>query len=92
MAMLKDEIERLEATDPEGTAVAIRRHSLAALEQQWDVETERTRRHLAARDQLRADGARILDATGGNEKSIRPWDTLGEMVRTRIARLAFSSP
>ena len=91
MATLKDEIERLEATDPDGTAVAIRRHGLAALEDQWDVETERTRRHLAARDQLRADGIRILEATGGKEKSIRQWDTLGDMVRTRIARLAFSS-
>jgi hypothetical protein len=91
MTALKDEIEHLESTEPDGTAVAVRRHSLAALEQQWDLDTERTRRHLAARDQLRAEGIRILEATGGNERSIRAWDTLGDLVRTRIARLAFSS-
>ena len=55
-------------------------------------ETERIRRYLAARDQLHAEGVRILTAMGRAESSIRQWDTLGALVRTRIARLAISAP
>jgi hypothetical protein len=29
---------------------------------------------------------------GQNERSIRQWDTLGALVRTRVARLAISPP
>jgi len=70
----------------------VRRQNLEALENQWERETERIRRTLAARDQLRAEGVRILTAMGQNERSIRQWDTLGALVRTRVARLAISPP
>jgi hypothetical protein len=92
LTTLRREIEELEATDPDGTRLAIRRQGLAALEQQWDEETERIRRYLAARDQLHADGVRILTAMGRSETDIRRWDTLGALVRTRIARLAITAP
>jgi hypothetical protein len=92
IASLRNEIERLEATEPAGTRLAARRESLAIVEQQWDRETERIRRWLAARDQLRADGVRILAGLGRTELGIRQWDTLSALVRTRIARLAVSAP
>jgi hypothetical protein len=89
---LRREIEQLEATEPDGTRLALRRQSLTALEEEWDRETERIRRYLASRDQLHAEGVRILTAMGKSENSIREWDTLGALVRTRIARLAISPP
>jgi hypothetical protein len=91
MATLRREVDELEATEPAGPRLALRRQSLAALEDQWDRETERVRRFLAARDQLHADGVRILTSMGRSGSSIREWDTLGAMVRTRIARLAVSA-
>lgn len=88
MTVLRREIDELAATEPGGTRLAARRESLAALEEKWDRETDRVRRFLGARDQLHADGVRILVSTGRSEASIREWDTLGAMVRTRVARLA----
>ena len=92
ISTLRREIERLEATEPAGTRLPARRESLAILEEQWNRETERVRRWLAARDQLHADGVRILTGLGRSELGIREWDTLGALVRTRIARLAVSTP
>jgi hypothetical protein len=92
IAILRREVEELEVSEPGGAALASRRQSLAMLEAEWESETERVRRHLAARDQLHAEGVRILTAMGRGENSIRQWDTLGALVRTRIARLAISAP
>jgi hypothetical protein len=89
---LRREVEELAATAPASAALAVRRQNLAALEAQWERETERVRRYLAAHDQLHGDGVRILTATGGGENSIRQWDTLSTLVRTRVARLAISAP
>ena len=88
MTVLRREIDALAATDPGGTRLAARRESLVVLEEKWDRETGRVRRYLGARDQLHADGVRILVSMGRSEASIREWDTLGAMVRTRVARLA----
>ena len=92
ISTLRREVEALEATEPASGRLAIRQHSLGVLEQQWEAETERLRRYLAAHDQLHADGVRILIAMGRSELDIRQWDTLGALVRTRIARLAISAP
>jgi len=92
IAILRREVQQLEAREPGGAALAARRQSLAMLEAEWETETDRVRRHLAARDQLHAEGVRILTAMGRGENSIRQWDTLGALVRTRIARLALSPP
>jgi len=89
---LRTEIEELEVSEPGGARLTARRQSLTTLEAEWESETERVRRHLAARDQLHAEGLRILNAMGRGENSIRQWDTLGALVRTRIARLAISAP
>jgi len=90
MTTMRREIDALAATEPAGRELAARRQSLTVLEEEWDRETERVRRYLGARDQLHADGVRILTAMGRSETSIRQWDTLGALVRTRIARLAVS--
>ena len=92
IATLRREIDLLEITEPRGARLAARQESLAILDEQWDRETERIRRWLAARDQLHADGVRILTGLGRSELGIREWDTLSAMVRTRIARLAISAP
>jgi hypothetical protein len=92
MNVLRREIDALEASEPAGTRLALRRQSLAALEDEWERETERVRRFLGARDQLHADGVRILTAMGRKDTSIREWDTLGALARTRVARLAMSPP
>jgi hypothetical protein len=92
ISTVQHEIQVLEISEPEGTRLAVRRQSLASLDEQWDQDTERVRRYLAAHDQLHADGVRILTAMGSRESSIRQWDTLGALVRIRIARLAISSP
>jgi hypothetical protein len=92
IALLKREITRLESTEPAGSLVVARRRELAWLEREWDVEAERARHQLSARDQLHAEGRRILAATGRDEKSIRDWDTLGALVRMRLARLAITAP
>jgi hypothetical protein len=88
MEELEQEVRRLEAVEPGGAGVASRRRVLAELEQEWDLETERVRHQLAARDRLRADGTRILAALDRPERSIRDFDTLGEAARSRILRLA----
>ena len=90
ITVLRREIDELAMTEPTSTRIAARRQSLAVLEEQWDRDTDRIRRYLGARDQLHADGVRILTAMGKSEASIREWDTLGAMVRTRVARLATS--
>jgi hypothetical protein len=90
MTALRRDVDELAASDPGGGLLAARRRDLAALEEKWDHETERVRRFLSAREQLHADGVRILTATGGKETTIREWDTLGALTRTRIARLATS--
>jgi hypothetical protein len=90
MNILRREIDALEATESASTRLALRRQSLAALEEEWDREAERVRRFLGARDQLHADGVRILTAMGRKDTSIREWDTLGALARTRVARLAMS--
>jgi phage FluMu protein gp41 len=92
IATLRREIQELEASDPGGSRLALRRQSVATLEGEWETETERVRRSLAAHDQLHAEGVRILTAMGRSDTTIRQWDTLGGMVRTRIARLALSPP
>jgi hypothetical protein len=92
IALLRREIPKLEATDPPGAALPERRRELAALEREWEVEGERARHQLSTRDQLHAEGKRILAATGRDERSIRDWDTLGALVRTRLARLAITAP
>jgi len=92
LTTLRREVDELEVTAPASVGLAVRRQNLEALENQWERETERIRRTLAARDQLRAEGVRILTAMGQNERSIRQWDTLGALVRTRVARLAISPP
>jgi hypothetical protein len=89
---LRREIQELEATDPAGARLALRRQSLATAEGEWETETERVRRYLTVRDQLHAAGVRILTAMGRSELTIFQWDTLGALVRTRIARLAISAP
>ena len=89
---LRREIEDLEANEPGGGRLAVRRQSLIALEQQWEGETDRLRRYLTAHDQLHAEGVRILTAMGRSALDIRQWDTLGALVRTQIARLAISAP
>jgi len=92
IATLRREIDLLEATEPGGARLAARRESVAILDEQWDRETERVRRWLAARDQLHADGVRILTGLGRSELGIREWDTLSALVRTHIARLAIAAP
>jgi hypothetical protein len=91
---LRREVEELASIQPQpaSAGLAVRRQNLAALEGQWERETERVRRYLAARDQLHVEGVRILTAMGGSENSIRQWDTLSALVRTRVARLAISPP
>jgi hypothetical protein len=90
MTILQREIDELEASEPGGARLAARQQSLAVLQEQWEGETERIRRYLVAHDQLHTEGVRILTAMGRNELDIRQWDTLGALVRTRIARLAIS--
>jgi hypothetical protein len=92
IATLRREIQELEASDPAGSRLALRRQSLAVLETEWNTETERVRRYLTARDQLHAEGVRILTAMGRSDTTILQWDTLGALVRTRVARLAISAP
>jgi hypothetical protein len=99
MTVLKDriatrrrEIQELEVRDPADPQLAARRQSLAALEGEWETEAERIRRYLTAHDQLHVEGVRILTSLGRSETAIRQWDTLGALVRTRIARLALSPP
>ena len=87
---LQREIQALELAEPGSGRLAVRQQSLVALQEQWDSETERLRRYLAAHDQLHTEGVRILTAMGRSELDIRQWDTLGALVRTRIARLAIS--
>ena len=70
---MRSEIEELEVSEPGGARVAARRQSLTTLEAEWESETERVRRHLAARDQLHTEGVRILTAMGRGENSIRQW-------------------
>jgi hypothetical protein len=91
MTALQREIQELEIREPGGGRLA-RQQSLAALQEQWESETERIRRYLVAHDQLHAEGVRILTAMGRSELDIRQWDTLGALVRTHIARLAISPP
>jgi hypothetical protein len=91
ITLLKREIPRLESADPAGNLLGARRRELAALEREWEAEAERARRQLGTRDQLHAEGKRILAATGRDENSIRDWDTLGALVRTRLARLAITT-
>jgi len=91
IAGVRREVEELEVSEPAGSRLALRRQSLATLEIEWEGETERVRRYLSAHDQLHADGVRILTAMGRSANSIREWDTLGALARTRIARLAVSS-
>jgi hypothetical protein len=78
-------------SEPAGSRLAARRQTLAALETEWESETERVRRYLGAHDQLHADGVRILTAMGRSATSIREWDTLGALARMQVARLAVSS-
>jgi hypothetical protein len=92
MTALRREIDELQATEPAGGRLALQRQSLSALEEEWDRDTERVRRYLGARDQLHADCVRVLTAMGGRESTIREWDTLGALVRTRVARLALTPP
>ena len=92
MTTLQREIAVLEMSEPGGGRVAARQQSLVALQEQWESETERIRRYLAAHDQLHTEGVRILTAMGRSELDIRQWDTLGALVRTHIARLAISPP
>jgi chromosome segregation ATPase len=89
---LRREIEELEHTAPASVGLQVRRQNLAALESQWERETDRIRRTLLARDQLHAEGVRILAATGQGEGRIGQWDALSALVRTRVARLAISPP
>jgi hypothetical protein len=90
---LRREVEELElAAPPASPLLEIRRQELAVVEGQWEHQADRIRRYLAARDQLYADGVRILTAMGQNATSIRQWDSLGALVRTRVARLAISAP
>jgi hypothetical protein len=89
---LRSEIEVLGYTAPGSVALAVRRQNLTALETQWEHETERIRRTLLARDQLHAEGVRILAAMGQGDDSIRQWDSLSALVRMRVARLAISPP
>jgi hypothetical protein len=92
IVLLKREIPRLESAQPAGNSLPARRRELAALEGEWDLEGERARRQLGTRDQLYTEGKRILAATGRDESSIRDWDTLGALLRTRLARLAITAP
>jgi len=89
---LRREVEELAVTAPASALLEVRRQNLAALEEQWERDTERVRRYLTARDQLHTEGVRILTAMGATEKSIREWDTLGALVRARVTRLAISTP
>jgi hypothetical protein len=92
ITVLRREIEALEAAEPGSGRLAVRQQSLSALDQEWDGETDRIRRYLAAHDQLHVEGVRILTAMGRSALDIRQWDSLGALVRTRIARLAISAP
>ena len=92
IATARREVQELEVSDPAGSRLAARRQTLAALETEWESETERVRRYLGAHDQLHADGVRILTAMGRSATSIREWDTLGALARMQVARLAVSSP
>ncbi len=92
IALVEGEIPRLERTEPPSPVLPARRRELAVLREQWETETERARHQLSARDQLHAEGKRILAATGRDEVDIQEWDTLGALVHARLARLAITSP
>ena len=89
---LRREVEELQRSTPASPLLDIRRQDLAVLEGQWEREADRIRRILAARDQLHADGVRILTAMGKDATTIRQWDSLSALVRIRVARLAISAP
>ena len=89
---MRREVEELELAAPASPLLEIRRQELAVLEGQWERQADRIRRYLAARDQLYADGVRILTAMGQSATSIRQWDSLSALVRIRVARLAISAP
>jgi hypothetical protein len=89
---LRREVEELALTAPTSAGLDVRRQNLAALEGQWERDTDRVRRYLGAREQLHAEGVRILTAMGAGENSIREWDTLGALAGARITRLAISAP
>ena len=92
LVALRREVEELQLTAPNSPLLDIRRQDLAVLEGKWEHEADRTRRLLAARDQLHADGVRILTAMGQDANTIREWDSLSALVRLRVARLAISAP
>jgi hypothetical protein len=88
---MRREVEELALAAPASPLLEIRRQELAVLEGQWERQADRIRRTLAARDELYADGMRILTAMGQNAASIRQWDSLSALVRIRVARLAISA-
>jgi len=90
MEELKLKIQRFESVEPDAPELPARRSALVALGRQWQLDTQRIRRQLAARERLRASGTRIFAAMAGPEKSIRAWDSLGAIERIRIERLAIA--
>jgi hypothetical protein len=88
---VEHEVRELEAADPGGAALAARRRVLDDLERRFGADAERVRAQLAAREQLHANGARILTALGRREAAIKQWDTLATGARLRLARLALTS-
>ena len=89
---IENELPGLQATlAPSSALLGARRRELAQLQQAWAVEATRARQQLSAREQLHADGGRILAATGGDAKAIRQWDRLDVLERVHLARLAATS-
>lgn len=88
----ESEARRLDSVDPGSAEAAEQRRVGEALTSRWQVETERVRAVMTARDALRVRAARILDDTGGSQRDLRAWDGLDALVRLRLSRLVTSTP